>query len=66
MVLSTNIVSTEEQANYVLLGVSACALILAFLWPVFMGNSYTPTQADKTQLLEPGAPGMIRYHVIYH
>lgn len=39
LVLATGIVSTDRQAEYVLLGVAIFALVLAFLIPSFIGSS---------------------------
>jgi len=40
LVLSTGIVSTDQQAGYVLLGFSVFLLILAFLVPSLFGGSH--------------------------
>ncbi len=39
LVLATGIVSTDRQAEYVLLGVAALAIVLAFLIPSVFGSS---------------------------
>lgn len=40
LVLATGIVSTDRQAEYVLLGVAVILIILAFLIPSLMGGSH--------------------------
>ena len=39
IVLATGIVSTDRQAEYVLLGVAALLIILAFMIPSFIGSA---------------------------
>lgn len=46
LVLATGIVSTDRQAEYVLLGVAAFMIILAFIIPLFMGNSQPHVPQD--------------------
>jgi len=41
LVLATGIVSGDKQAGYVLLGVAALLIILAFMIPSFMNSSQT-------------------------
>ena len=50
LVLSTGIVSTSKQAEYVLLGIAALAIILAFAAPSFIGggsSGVTPEQQQR-------------------
>ena len=57
LVLSTGIVSTDKQAEYVLLGIAALAIILAFIAPSFIGGgSPKLTPEDRQRALT--APGM--------
>ena len=56
LVLATGIVSTDRQAEYVLLGVAALALVLAFMIPSFIGGSQKPVPqsvVDKALRLPP-------------
>ena len=52
-VLATGVVTTDRQAEYVLLGMSAIFLILAFLIPVLFGNSSAPAPKDSAGPLIP-------------
>ena len=42
LVLATHIVSTDDAAKYVLLGVAALAIIIAFFVPSFIGGTSAP------------------------
>ncbi|MGD0328368.1 MAG: hypothetical protein ABSB00_01490 [Minisyncoccia bacterium] len=57
LVLATKIVSTDARANYVLLGIALCAIILAFLVPSFMRSS-PPKMTPEEQQRMLNAPGM--------
>lgn len=54
LVLSTGIVSTHKAANYVLLGVAALAIILAFIVPAIINSSPKVTSGQQRPLLAPG------------
>ncbi len=59
LVLATGIVSTDKQAEYVLLGVAAALLLIA-IFVAFSGGQSTPSENPYVEgqnvLLSPGAP----------
>ena len=58
LVLSTGIVSTDEQAKYVLLGVAVLLIVIAFMAPSFIGGGpASPPPAN--QIIWTAGPGAV-------
>lgn len=58
LVFATGLVSTEKQAEYILIGVAVIAIILSFVIPALMKTTYVPTDMEKLRALT--APGMVQ------
>ena len=56
-VLSTGIVSSEQAANYVLLTVAVCAIVLAIAWPFWVGSPHVQIQMNTVRKLAPPSAG---------
>lgn len=57
LVLGTGVVSTDRQAEYVLLGFAALLIILAFLIPVLLNSQSNPELPPGASIINiPGQP----------